>query len=328
MSDKKWTVVLATLFLAFMYLLIQFIASAYRNQELIHQLSKSEVDHGTQTHIMLISQELNNPYWRMVGQGAADAAAETGIVLQYIAPLRIDVEEQAILLEKAIASKVDAILIQGVHGLSYSQLIDKAVDQGIPVITVDADSPDSKRITYVGTDNLESGRVLGELVTKYKSSDAKIGVIMGSNLAVNQMLRLEGFRSVISAHKGLEIVDIRNSNISRIEAAQRAIEMLDMHPELDTMVGLSALDAVGILQGLKNIGRSDIAIFSFDGLEETKEAIARGEIIATVAQKPYVMGYYALSLAQQVIQGKQIPHNHFIEVEVIQTHRTDRSDGK
>ncbi|CAH0118381.1 MULTISPECIES: sugar-binding protein [unclassified Paenibacillus] len=333
MSDKKWTLLLATLVIAFMYLLIQFMISTYENQALIQHLSEHETDLGSKPHVMLISQELDNPYWRLIEQGAKDAANQLGMALEYVGPLRINTDEQTTLLEKAIAAKVDAIIVQGVHNIIYKRLIDKAVDQGIAVITVDADSADSKRYSYVGTDNIESGRKLGELVVEAdkkspRSGNTNIGIMIGSNLAENQMLRLEGFRSVVSQHRNLRIVDVRVSNISRIEAAQKASEMLYMHPEIDMIVGMSALDAVGILQAVKNSDRDNIRIFGFDDLEETKQAIARGEIEATIVQNPYRMGYDAVTLIHDALEGIQPPPVHLMDIGVLAKDGNGWSDGR
>lgn len=322
MSDKRWAAVLVLLFLTFFYLLFQFMSSTYYNQALIRQLSETGTGASSKPHVMLISQELDNPYWRMIEQGARDAANRLGIALEYVGPLRINTEEQTKLLEKAIAAKVDAILLQGIHSIAYTRLIDKAIAQGIPVITVDADSPDSKRISYVGTDNYESGRRLGEIVAEAGRAFSerpvtKIGVLIGSNLAENQTLRLDGFRAVISRHRPLQIVDVRVSNISRIEAAQKASEMLYLHPDITILVGMSALDGAGILQAAKSSGRDDLLIFGFDDIEETKQAIARGDIQASVIQKPYRMGYDSVSIVHDVLQGRSAPAHHLMEMEVL-----------
>ena len=106
-------------------------------------------------HIVLIAQEIDNPFWRTVKLGAEEAAAQLGMKIDYMGPIRINPAEQMNLLEKSIAAKPDAILVQGIKEQRYDLLISKAIDQGIPVITIDADEPASRRLAYVGTDNWE-----------------------------------------------------------------------------------------------------------------------------------------------------------------------------
>ncbi len=98
--------------------------------------------------------------------GAKEAAAQLGMKIDYMGPIRINPAEQMNLLEKSIAAKPDAIFVQGIKEQHYDLLISKAIDQGIPVITVDADEPAEPTIAYVGTDNWEAGRRMGELVVK------------------------------------------------------------------------------------------------------------------------------------------------------------------
>lgn len=320
MKDKKWTFALITLFIAFIYLLTQFVMSTFQIQSLVNQMSGSHVKKSSRVHFIMISQEMDNPFWRMVEKGARKAAAEQNMEMEYIGPLRINLEEQTKMLEKAIASKVDAILLQGVRNPDYTRLIDKAMNSGISVITIDADVPESKRAAYVGTDNVELGKRLGQLVVQHSDKNVALGIIQGSSLAENQRQRLDGFRSVISEYPGIRIIDIRSSNISRIEAAREAEIMLNEHPDINIMVGLSALDGVGIVQAAKNLKRGDLAIFGFDDVEETKQAIRHGDIKASVIQKPYTMGYSSVKLLEQYLRGTKLPDFYFTSIEVLGPH--------
>jgi ribose transport system substrate-binding protein len=108
------------------------------------------------------------------------------------------------------------------------------------------------------------------------------------------------------------------SNISRIQAAQAAEQLLRQHPGINVMVGTSALDAVGILQAVKTLGVQErVRIFGFDDLEETKQAIARGEIVATVIQKPDEMGREAVRQLHAYFEGVPLEMNHFTPYEVL-----------
>jgi ribose transport system substrate-binding protein len=284
-----------------------------------------------QHHVVLISQELDNPFWRTVGRAAEEAAGQYNMELEYVGPFRLNPAEQTKLLDKAIASKVDGIFVQGVNGSEYAALIDKAIGRGIPVITVDTDVPDSKRLTYVGTDNVGSGRKLGELVVQAESARLgqaaaapkagpflRIGIIVGSTEAPNQQQRLEGFRSVVQAAPGAEITGIGVSNISRIQATQAAAQLLRAHPDINVMVGMSALDGVGILQAVKSMNlQGQVKIYGFDDLDETKTAIAKGEIEATVIQQPAEMGTEAVRLMHAYFEGSVLDKVHFTSYEVL-----------
>jgi ribose transport system substrate-binding protein len=323
MNDRKWTLALAAIGLVFLYLLGRFGYSYFQIAGIVSDLadtgrSQANLRH----HVVMISQELDNPFWRTVGQAAEEAAKEYNMELEYTGPFRLNPAEQTKLLDKAIASKVDGIFAQGVNGQDYTNLINKAMERGIPVITVDTDAPESKRLTYVGTDNLSSGGKLGEIVTqsaaKLGIQPVNIGIIIGSLEAPNQQLRLEGFENVVKTAPGFHIAGVAVSNISRIQATQAAEQLLRQHPEINVMVGTSALDGVGILQAVKTLNlQQKVRIYAFDDLDETKQAIARGEIEATVIQRPSEMGREAVRQLHMYFEGGTLLRNHFTSYDVL-----------
>lgn len=302
----------------FVYLLSYFAYSFYTIQGIVREIEDIGTDTVKPKHIVLISQELDNTFWRTVEKGAREATKQWDIQMEYIGPFRLNVEEQTKLLDKYIAAKVDGILIQGVHGDSYRKLIDKAIEKGIPVVTIDTDVPYSKRIAHVGTNHYEAGKGLAELVVKSSGTSGKLGIIVGSLEALDQQLRLEGFRSVTDLYPGLQIVHIDVSNISRIQAAQTAQTMLTEYPDLNVMVGLSSLDGLGIMQAVNTLNyQNNLKIYAFDDLPETRQALAKQEIEASVMQMPYIMGQEAVRLLHQSMEGQQVPSSQYSEVKIL-----------
>jgi ribose transport system substrate-binding protein len=309
-----WLLLLAVIFFS---LLIRFGLIAYHIQRTVSIMEQSAAPPSGR-HIILIAQELDNPFWRTIEAGAREAAESYGMDVEYIGPLRIDPEEQTRLLEKSIAARPDALLVQGVLTPDYIALVDKAVTRGIPVIAVDTDLPGSKRLSYVGTDNLESGKLLGRTVVRMAGEQANIGVIFGSETAENQKLRLRGFQSVIGQFPGLHVVEVRASNISRILAAQQAARILRDHPDTNIFVGLSALDGIGIVQALHNVNPArNIRVFGFDDLPDTLAAIRSGGIAASVIQKPRLMGREAVGLLNDYFAGKPLPDHRYTPIEAL-----------
>ncbi|KXG10716.1 D-ribose-binding periplasmic protein [Anoxybacillus sp. P3H1B] len=317
MTNKKWTISLAVLFFLFLYVLIQFVVSTQKIEKTVEQLRQTVHSSPALPHFVLISQELDNLYWREIERGAKEAAKHYHVNVEYIGPLRTNMDEQMKLLEKAIASRVDGIIVQSLNDVRFTPLINKAMAQGIPVITIDTDAPLSRRLSYVGTNNLEAGKLLGQAVISRVNGKKKIGVIIGSDMSANQNLRLEGFRSVIAQNPLLSIAAIASSNISRIQASIQTEKMLRAHPDISVMVGTSALDAIGILMATKNLNRKDVQIFGFDNVTETLQAIRQGQIVATIIQQPYDMGYSAVELMVKHLSGQHIEKEHFTAIKIV-----------
>ncbi|MGG6310892.1 sugar-binding protein [Paenibacillus macerans] len=316
-KDKKWLAGLMVCIVVLVYLFIGFARYSGKIGSIVKELQGEPVDGEQRYHIVLIEQERYHPYWEMVEKGAAQAAEKYGIDIEFTGAVRNNMEEQLNLLEKAIAARVDAIIVQGLNEEKFTPTIDKAVKRGIPVVTIDTDAPDSKRLAYVGTDNLAAGERLGRLIVQTTGGTGKIGVIIGSDQAASQLQRLDGLKKVVAEHEGLEIVDVRSSNISHMEAIQQAANMLRTHPEINIMVGTSATDALGVLQAAKSRKRDDLVIIGFDNQKETLAAIRKGEIEATVAQQPFLMGDTAVRLLYEHFQGLPLQPEYFTEVKVL-----------
>jgi ribose transport system substrate-binding protein len=316
MSNRKWNIGITVLFVVFSCLLLSFLFSTLRIRELLQPILASEANEKAPYHVVLISQELDNPYWRSIEQGAREASSKYGMQLEYTGPLRINPNEQIKLLEKAIAAKADALVVQGIYDPHFAALINQAVSQQIPVITIDTDEPSSQRLSYVGTNNLDAGKIMGGLVADAAAQKGQVAVLIGNEQAPNQQLRLEGFRSVIAKFPELTLVEVRSSNISRLQAVGEAEELLHKYPQLDYMVGLSALDGIGIAEAAARTKHSGLQIFAFDALEETLARIRSGKIQATIVQQPYNMGYDAISLLNDFLHGEELPEQHFTKMTI------------
>lgn len=328
MTNKRWTISLILLFFLFLYVLFHFVIATKKIEQTVEQLQQTAQPAKPLPHFVLISQEFDNPYWRKVEQGAKEAAKKYHVNIEYIGPLRTNIDEQAKLLEKAIASRVDGIIVQSLNDARFTPLINKAIARNIPVITIDTDAPMSRRLAYVGTNNFEAGQLLGKAVASRVTGKKKIGVIIGSDTSENQRLRLQGFQSIIAQHPSLSIVTVSVSNISRFQASIQAGKMLRTYPDISVMVGTSALDAIGILMATENLDRSDVQIFGFDDVEETLQAIEQGKIVATVIQKPYDMGFSAVKLMVEHLSGKQIEKEHFTATEIVDKTNVEREGKK
>jgi ribose transport system substrate-binding protein len=316
--NNKWAISLTLLLGVFVYLLGYFAYSFYTIQGIVKDIEDIGDDSNKPKHIVLISQELDNPFWRTVEKGARDATKKLNMQMEYIGPFRLNVEEQTKLLDKYIAAKVDGILIQGVQGEQYRKLINKAIDQNIPVVTVDTDVPDSKRVSHVGTDHYDAGRQLGELLIQSYGAEGNIGIILGSKDTIDQKLRIEGFRSVIDLYPNLKIIAMDVSNHSRIGATQAAETMLTNHKDLDFIIGFSSLDGLGIMQAVHGTKyQNNVKIFGFDDLPEIRQALAKQEIEASIMQMSYIMGQKAVQALHQYIEGQQVPNVQFIEVKIL-----------
>ncbi|MFT4416234.1 sugar-binding protein [Fredinandcohnia humi] len=300
--------------------LISFSLTVYFAYQIFHIGSPVEQANASvpRYHFVLVPEELDNDYWRLVESGAKTAAAKHNVALEYIGPTQANLEEHIKTLEMTAAARVDGIMTQGLHEVQFTPLINQIVEKGIPVITVDTDAIQSKRLSYIGTDNYYSGYIAGKALIEDTGGNAKVAIITGSFHTSAQQLRVQGFKDAIKGNEGISIVAIEESNITRVKAADAANKVLREHPEVTAFYGTSALDGIGIAQIVEYYKKQDdVYIIAFDTIEDTIDYMEKGTIEATVMQKPYEMGYRAVEMMINLIEGKQVPPTVHTETKVI-----------
>ncbi|EXX88755.1 substrate-binding domain-containing protein, partial [Paenibacillus darwinianus] len=181
---------------------------------------------------------------------------------------------------------------------------------------------------YVGTDNLAAGRKMGELVAQAARGRGNVGVLIGTEQAENQRLRLAGFRAVIDGYPGLSVADVRATEISRLQAVQEAEDILTRNPQVRYMVGFSSLDGVGIVEAAGRLNRQDVRIYAFDDIADTVEAIADCRIESSIVQHPYEMGFQALSLFSGYKEGRTPGPRYFTSIDVLDRKSDDIGNGE
>lgn len=260
-------------------------------------------------HFALIAEEADNEYWRMIEKGAEEAASKHDIYLEYLAPTRADNDKLLKLLDRMISAKVDGIIVQGVEGERFVDLVHKGVERGIPIITVDTDVSASERKAYVGTDNFYAGKLAGKAIIEKTTGEQHVGIVMGRFNAINQKKRLKGFKQIIKDVPRIQIVAMKESNITSIGAAQATYELLKEYPSINTFLGMSALDGTGIVEGIQEIAPDkNLTTIAFDIMPETLQLIREGKIDATIAQCPKKMGTKAVNVLME-LQEHDLLHN-------------------
>ncbi|HEO8419683.1 TPA: sugar-binding protein [Yersinia enterocolitica] len=274
-------------------------------------------------HFALIGEEMDHDYWRLVGAGAKKAALDNDVFVEYEGPKRSNPEEQLKLLDMAIQAKVDGIIVQALND-TFTPLINKAVKEGIPVITIDTDAPESLRNAYIGTDNYLAGQLAGQTLVKDTGGKAKVGIITGGiDNAYNQhQLRVQGFKDAIAKVKGIKIIAIDESNLTRVQAEEKAYKMLKEHEDITAFYGTSSLDGIGIVAAAKSLKKQDdVYVISFDALDENIDLLNEGNINAIIAQQPFEMGEKSIELMLNLIKQKSVPMVNHTNASIV--HRKD-----
>ena len=253
--------------------------------------------HEKEERYVLIAANINLPYWQEADAGLRDVAKEMGLGVkaEMDGPASYDPKAEVDAFEKAVSSHPAGILVSVASPEMFQAPIAAAIASGIPVICLDSDAPDSKRVMFIGTDNFragqESARRIAEVLKGH--GDILLVTIPGQ---LNLEERVRGVNDALKKYPGIKIVqtidDKGNSNnafdgVNAILSAKKQ--------KVDGILCLEASGGAGAASALHRVDMTGkIAIVSFDKDPETLDWIDRGGINATVVQKPYVMAFYGV----------------------------------
>jgi ribose transport system substrate-binding protein len=259
--------------------------------------------------IAIVPKARTGEYWAKCEKGVMQAQKELGIQVDFIGPpSEVDVDKQVEIVENLISRGVDGIGISPCDGDALVPVIEKAVQKGIPVITVDSDANTDKRLCYVGTDNRKAGRIAGEQMAKLLGGKGKVLIITGVPGAQNLMERVAGFKEVISKYPKIKIISEQACQSDQVLALSIAENALTADSDLAGIFGVNAFGAPGAAQAVESRGlASKVKIVGFDAMPDTIRFCAEGVVQAIIEQRPYKMGYLAVKLLKDAIEGKKIP---------------------
>lgn len=279
-------------------------------------------------HFALIAEESDNDYWRLIEKGAKQSAQDNGVYLEYVAPKKADNSKLLKLFDRMISAKVDGIIIQGVEGKHFIELVHKGIERGIRIITIDTDVENSERNVYVGTNNFYAGELAGKTIIENTTGPQYVGIVTGRFDAINQQQRIAGFKRAIEAVNRIHIVASEESNITEIGATEAAYSLLKQYPEINALIGTSSLDGIGIVNGIKEYSpNKDIFVTAFDVLPETLELVRAGMLDATIAQYPQKMGARSVELMVELQTKKLLDQLKYSGTKIIKKEDLIRPPG-
>ena len=276
--------------------------------------------------VALVLKTLNHPFFVDMRRGAQEAADRLGVTLQVQAAEReVDVEKQMQIVENLIQTGIQALCITPSGSREIVSALVKARDAKVPIIVVDtrvdakaAADADVRTETFVGSDNYAGGKLAGEYLVKVTGGKARVAVLEGIPGHETGDSRLRGFRDAVKASPRISIVASQPANWERDQGFNVFQNMLQAHPDIDSVFACSDLMALGAIEAIAAARTTGpIRVIGFDALDDAKKAIAAGTMEASVAQFPAEMGRAAVESAVKVIRGDKIPPDIGVKLELV-----------
>jgi ribose transport system substrate-binding protein len=261
-------------------------------------------EHSADELYILVSANIQVPYWKAAGAGLSQSASALKVRYEFVGPDEYDPKAEKSAFEKALTKKPTGILVSAADAKLLTESIDKAIAAGIPVITIDSDAPDSKRLFFIGTNNYQAGLTGGErLATELKGKGNVVVFTMPAQ--ANMAERLRGYRAALDSHPQIKItrvVDIAGD--PRIVFDTTTAILGKERDKFDAFVCLEAQGGKEVATVLSSNKVTGKVVVAMDTDPDTLEWIRKGVIAATISQKPYTMSYFGLRVLDGFYHNK------------------------
>lgn len=256
---------------------------------------------------------LNNPFFVSLAEGAKAAADEKGVSLA-IADAGDDSAKQQNDIEDLISKNVSVLIVNPVDSDAVAPAVQNAISQGIKVISVDRVVNGVDVHCQIASDNVAGARMATEYLMEQIGEGAKVAELQGVPGASATIDRGAGFHE--AADETLNVVASQSANFDRAEGMAVMENVLQSDGSIQGVFAHNDEMALGALQAIAATGK-DIKVVGFDATDDAVNEVQSGRMLATVAQKPELMGETAILIAIRLIAGEEVEKSLPVEVELI-----------
>jgi len=253
----------------------------------------------------------SSDFWNIGEKGMHKAEKELGVTVQMFRPLKGEVADQQRYLEDIMTQGYDGVVISPINPDAMTGLFER-VGAKMPLVTTDSDAPKSPRKTYVGTNNVEAGKVAGNTALAALSAahitKGKVALFVGRIDMQNAIERKQGLDETLGKAPGFEMLPVFLDHADRALAKKNVEDALARYPDLVLALGIWSYNGPCLADAVRVSNRKDKPIVVvFDEEEETLKAVRDGIISATIVQRPFEFGYQAVKALKDVRDGKTLP---------------------
>lgn len=242
-------------------------------------------------------------FWTIASKGVQQAAKKLdGFDVQVRMPKNGSTAEQEAIIADLLKEGVKGIAISPVDPKGQTHNLNLLADK-VLLVTHDSDAPESKRLCYIGTDNVEAGKMAGAEVLKALPNGGRIAAFVGKAQAQNAKERYQGLCEALQGSK-VSVVGLFTDDTNREKAKSNVTDALKKYPDLAGLVGLWSYNTPAIIDSVQKAGKTGkVAIIGFDEESETLNGILTGAVNATIVQQPFEFGYQSVNLMAKLISG-------------------------
>ena len=269
--------------------------------------------------VILFSPE--NPFYLDVFEGVSSKAEELAgynctVIVKQIAS---SVEAQLNAIEELVAEEINGIALAPYNDSRIRDKINLLSEQGIPVVTLNTDIENTRRIAYVGSHYTKSGSTAAGLLRLMTHGEVHVGIITGSSNILCHTERIAGFTESLKPFSDtIHIAKIVEVHDDEFESYEKTTALLKKHPEINALYFVAG-GVYGGCRSVKALGlQNKMRIVAYDMVPTTKELLRQGIISAVICQQPKLQGSKPLALLFTYLTTGELPdrEQHYVAVDI------------
>ncbi|MBR6600158.1 MAG: substrate-binding domain-containing protein [Oscillospiraceae bacterium] len=255
----------------------------------------------------------NNPFFVTLVEGAKAAAKKADVQLTVV-DAGDDASKQVSDIEDLISKNISVLIVNPVDSDTVSGVVQTAVNKGIKVISADRIVNGVEIDCQIASDNILGAELATQFIVDKLGEGAKVAELQGTNGASAAIDRGKGFHNI--ADSKLKVVVSQTANFDRTEGMNVMENMLQANSDIQAVFAANDEMALGAVKAIAG-ARKNIIVVGFDATDDAIASIKDGEMSATIAQQPDLIGSTAIDTAIKLINGETVEKSIPVEVTLI-----------
>ncbi|MDR1519408.1 MAG: sugar ABC transporter substrate-binding protein [Planctomycetota bacterium] len=271
--------------------------------------------------VTMILKNLTNPFFITVKEGGERAAAELGINLSVLAPLKADNnEEQTHMVEQAIVTGADLVIMCPSDTMGIIPAMEKLKEAGIPVINLNTRIGGDEKLaeTLVAIENVECGRETVRRLATMMGGKGELILLEGVSGAQTSIDRIQGAHEALAQFPDIKVVAQQPADYNRAKAMDVTQNLLQAFPNTTGIYCCNDEMALGAVEAIESAGKTGkILVAGSDANADARKAIQNGKMHLTCDTDPFNQGYQSVIAAARALAGEELPPLFRVSIKVL-----------
>ncbi len=261
-------------------------------------------------YIPLVSKGFQHQFWQAVKSGAEQAADDYGVTITFEGPdNETMVDRQIDMLAAALANNPKAIGFAALDSQAAIPLLKQANEKGIPIIAFDSGVDSDIPLSTATTDNLAAAGLAADKMAEKLGGKGKVAVVAHDQTSRTGIDRRDGFvNRMAEKYPDIEVVTIQYGQGDHLKSTEVTKAILTANPDLKGIFGTNEGSAIGVVNGVQELGTEGLVIIGYDSGKAQKDAIKSGLMTGAITQNPVGIGYETVKAAVSALNGEDVPN--------------------